>query len=104
MSVSGGNLTGNVILNNRNIYFDQSNLTIGTIPTDTEGTATPTNGNSRVYFRDTADSIMGYIVPYMGTTGNQYLRINCTRGSNEHSLYLGIDSSGNKLVSLTAAP
>lgn len=102
LSVSGNSTFNNSAFHKaKNIYLDSSNIT------NSSTHESSANGNSRLYLRDSANLTIGCIVPYFSSNGKQYTRINCTRvvandETVDHSLFIGVDPSGNKIISLDA--
>ena len=89
--------TDGALTNSGIVQAKSSNVTSNTTP------SSAATGNGYFRFLDSAGASIGYLAPYF-TTAAQYVRLQAQRtisGSNKYcQLNLGVDSSGNALVSI----
>lgn len=95
---AGDTMTGALVMNNADIDVRSSSLTVGSTP------SANTYGR-QIFLRDSAGTTIGYLQPWINTSGNIYVNLNAYRYVNGTNVYngitLGVNSSGTRLVSVS---
>lgn len=107
-SSSGGIGIGIAARDSKNFDVAINENIISTNITDNIAPASETSGNNRLYFTDGALNTLGYVSPHFTDAGNQYMCTTCSRKIDDttytHDLSIGLDDSGDKIVSLSKEP
>lgn len=105
VQVSGDTMTGNLTISSATSYFYAKSTTYDTHISATAPSSAQYAGG--YYVRDKDNNAAAYVRGAFLTTGIQRLELTCIRkDANDNSiyngLYLGIDSSGNRTVTVTS--